>query len=219
MAYSQTFRRAGFHEAASLSDADPLHWLAICSASRSAARGRKPTGRAETGGKDAREAPCVARAHALPTRGSAWRTIGYVARPPAAPGDDGACACTPLGAHPLLCGMARSCHAAQYRAARLALRRLPGWGRFSCASAARSLLWGNDRRESGRQGRTAGLRQPHPRALRVSRTARTSRARSAATRHRYAAGPAAAPAFPGQSSALSRLLGSLAHERRRARLA
>ena len=119
MAYSQTFRRAGFHEAASLSDADPLHWLAICSASRSAARGRKPTGRAETGGKDAREAPCVARAHALPTRGSAWRTIGYVARPPAAPGDDGACACTPLGAHPLLCGMARSCHAAQYRAARL----------------------------------------------------------------------------------------------------
>jgi hypothetical protein len=104
MAYSQTFRRAGFHEAASLSDADPLHWLAIRSASRSAARGRKPTGRAETGGKDARESPCVARAHALPTRGSAWRAIGYVARPPAAPGDDGACACTPLGAHPLLCG-------------------------------------------------------------------------------------------------------------------
>ena len=33
----------------------------------------------------------------------------------------------------------------------------------------------------------------------------TSRARSAATRHRYAAGPAAAPAFPGQSFALSRL--------------
>jgi hypothetical protein len=111
----------------------------------------------------------MSMARAVSARGSAWRTIGYVARPPAAPGDDGACACTPLGAHPLLCGMARSIS----RCA-LALRRLPGWGRFSCASAARSLLRGNDRRESGRQGRTAGLRQPHPRALRVARTALTS---------------------------------------------
>ena len=38
----------------------------------------------------------------------------------------------------------------------------------------RKLGWGNDRRESGRQGRTAGLPQPHPRALRVARTALTS---------------------------------------------
>ena len=44
--------------------------------------GRRARG---TGGKDAR-APYVARAHALPARGSARRTTGYVARPPAALG-------------------------------------------------------------------------------------------------------------------------------------
>ena len=67
---------------------------AICSAARSAAR-REETNRARGNGRQGRlRAPCVARAHALPTRGSARRTIGYAVRPPAAPG------------HPLLCGMA-----------------------------------------------------------------------------------------------------------------
>ena len=71
--------------------ADSLLWPAICSAARSAARGRKHRARGN-GGQGRRSelcherAPCVARAHALPTCGAARRTIGYVARPPAALG-------------------------------------------------------------------------------------------------------------------------------------
>ena len=59
---------------------------AICFAARSAAR-REETNRARGNGRQGRPpAPCVARAHALPTRGSARRTLGYVARPLAALG-------------------------------------------------------------------------------------------------------------------------------------
>jgi hypothetical protein len=70
-----------------------------------------------------------------------------------------------------------------------------------CASAARSRPEGDG---NGRQGRALdGSLHERARPAFVADWA-TSPARSAATRHRYAAGPATAPAFSGQSSALSR---------------
>jgi hypothetical protein len=79
-----------------------------------------------------------------------------------------------------------------------------------CASAARSRPEGDG---NGRQGRALeGSLHERARPAFVADWA-TSPARSAATRHRYAAGPASAHAFPGQSFALSRLL---AHSRTKA---
>ena len=135
---------------------------AICFAARSAAR-REETNRARGNGRQGRlRAPCVARAHALPTRGSARRTIGYAVRPPAAPG------------HPLLCGMAPLMpwrHRGAPRA--LALRPSPRRGRFSCAAAARSLLLRGKQTGAGAGGKDArrALRPAPPRrALRAART-------------------------------------------------
>jgi hypothetical protein len=72
-----------------------------------------------------------------------------------------------------------------------------------CARVCRPLpAGGRTKGTGGKDGLDGSL---HERAPCVRRGLRDLRARSAATRHRYAAGPAAAPAFPSQSFALSRL--------------
>ena len=133
---------------------------AICFAARSAAR-REETNRARGNGRQGRPpAPCVARAHALPTRGSARRTIGYAVRPPAAPG------------HPLLCGMAPLmpwCDRGAPRA--LALRPSPRRGdSHARPPPAPSCCGGSNRRGSGRQGRARALRPALQARLRAART-------------------------------------------------
>ena len=159
---------------------------AICSAARSAAR-REETNRARGNGRQGRlRAPCVARAHALPTRGSARRTIGYAVRPPAAPG------------HPLLCGMAPLmpwCDRGAPRA--LALRPSPRRGAIlmrGCRPLPPAAGEAN-RRGGGRQGRARALRARPPGAPCVRR----GRANSPRIPYRraeaHAADQWAAPAF------------------------
>ena len=122
--------------------------------------GRKPTGRAETGGKDARGAPCVARAHALPTRGSARRTIGYAVRSPAAPG------------HPLLCGMAPLmpwCDRGAPRALALTPISQAGAILMRVCRPLPPAAGEANRRGGGRQGRARALRARPPGAPCVRR--------------------------------------------------
>ena len=98
-------------------------------------RPREKTDRARRNGKHGRPRGALRRSWriALPTRGSARRTIGYVARPPAAPSGDGACACTRIGAHaPFVRNGARSWRGAISRCA-LTPRCLPGAGPISHA--------------------------------------------------------------------------------------
>ncbi len=96
---------------------DVLYWLQSCSASRSAPRAsrqpgvRKQEARTRTGAR-----PTSSGRNALPTRGSARRTIRYVARPPGALG------------HPLLCGMASLTPRRKNGAARLSRAVLAGVG-------------------------------------------------------------------------------------------
>ena len=114
-----------------LSQPPPLHWL---SASRSAAKGENRPGAQKRKARTVpRGRPASLWRDALPTRGSARRTIGYVARPPAAPSGDGACACTRIGAHPLCAEWRRSWRGAISRCA-LTPRCLPGAGSISHAS-------------------------------------------------------------------------------------
>ena len=123
--------------------------------------GRKPTGRAETGGKDACGRPA-----------SPGRTLSLRADPRGAPSDMLSDPRLRQGI-PFCAGWRRSCRGAiGVRHARLPLRPSPRRGRFSCASAARSLLLRGKQQARGRAARTrtgfAG--PPSRRALRAART-------------------------------------------------